>query len=383
MLRVTKCRPPRLATAAATLVAALASGCLGHFYEIPRAELERLVQTPPQERGQSVYAIQQFTTAPEPEPAPDWEPPEGTPPPGYAYSETGYWVPYFYLRYGGPMYRPRRPSYLGGSVHAATPVKGSQPATPAPVKKAAAALAEEGAAKLVAAAIVVGMVAGVGMAVSEGARYEGTVAVHPQHPVHLWHPGGGHSVVPLDELSAGHLQTTQTAVLAGREGAGMWLLDRAPLNRQGFTYQFAAGGDSLALPAWRLVHGPGFHFALGYFPSRQLGLLADTRLAAGSDASGSFHHIRLGLEGQWYPLALWRLHLGAFAGAGQSWSGSEGPALPTTDSARPYVSFGGLAELDLTTRLALTFRWGLDFLPVAGPDTPRLASSWLVGLAVY
>lgn len=364
------------------LAAALASGCLGHFYEIPRSELERLVRTPPQERGQRIHAVQQFSTEPEPEPAPAWYPPAGQPPQGYSYGVSGYWVPSVYLDYGSPVYEPPPVSYQGGA-HAASPVGGST-STPAPADKGASVGSGKVGAELVAVAIVVGTVVGVGLAVTEGARYEGQVAVHPQHPVHLWHQGGAQSIVPLDELSDEHLRTSTTAVLAGQEGAGMWLLGRAPLDRKGFSYQFAAGGDSLALPGWSVVRSPGYRFALGYFPAKKLGILVDTRLQVGSDGATSVHQVRLGLEGQWYPLALGRLHLGAFAGAGQSWSGSSGPTLPTTSSEWTYVSLGGLAEVELTTRLALTFRVGGDWLPVvAGADTPRFTNSWLVGLAVY
>ncbi|HYO66226.1 MAG TPA: hypothetical protein VEU33_09105, partial [Archangium sp.] len=51
-----------------TLIAVLTSGCLGHYYEIPRRELERLAHEPPEARGQTVYAVQQFSTDAEPAP---------------------------------------------------------------------------------------------------------------------------------------------------------------------------------------------------------------------------------------------------------------------------------------------------------------------------
>ena len=79
-----------------TLTGMLTSGCLGHYYELSRPELERLVRPPPQERGQGIYGLQQFSTAPEPEPAPPWPAPEGMPPEGYQPEVTsGYWIPNF------------------------------------------------------------------------------------------------------------------------------------------------------------------------------------------------------------------------------------------------------------------------------------------------
>jgi hypothetical protein len=132
------------------------------------------------------------------------------------------------------------------------------------------------------------------------------------------------------------------------------------------------------------LSGFGFHFALGYFPSRKFGLLADTRLQfSGEEASGSYYNVRLGAEAQWYPVQLWRLHLGAFGGGGQALWASAGGNLPNTQVGGPYLSFGGLAELELTTRLGLTFRWGEDWLPTASASTPHLTNAWSMGLAIY
>ncbi|HEY0093230.1 MAG TPA: hypothetical protein VGB96_02850, partial [Archangium sp.] len=180
-----------------------------------------------------------------------------------------------------------------------------------------------------------------------------------------------------------HLRDVERATLSGREGAGMWLRGAAPLNRAGFSYQFGAGEDRLALPGGYNPRSLGFRFALGYYPVKQFGLLADSRLQTGESDGGGFYNVRLGLEAQWYPLALWRLHLGPFVGGGQSWSASAGGGLPTTSGTRPYVSFGAIAELELATRLGLTFRWNQDYLPTATTDTRSFISSWSVGLSVY
>lgn len=377
-------RPSRLHVLV-TLLAVLSSGCLGHFYEVPRTELERLVMKPPQERGQDVYAVQQFTVADEPEPTPAWAPPDGAPPPGYSVNSYGYWVPDLYIHYGVPYYDPPV-SYAssGGSsgVHAATPVTdGSSGGSSSSSGGGGSSIGDVG--KVLAVAVVVGVVIGIVAAASEGARFDGSVAVHPHHPVHLWSRGGGQSTVPLDELTFDDLRSVDRAVLSGHEGAGMWLRDAAPLNRKGFTYQFGAGNDSFALPGRLTWRSAGFNFGFGYFPSRKLGLLAHTRIQLGDDESKSFYNARLGLEAQWYPISLWRLHLGPFVGGGQSWAVSAGATMPTMSAQRPYVSFGGLAEFELTTRLGLTFRWTEDWLPTVGADTRALNQSWSVGLAIY
>lgn len=362
-----------------TLLAVVASGCLGHLYEVPRSELERLVQVSPEERSHSVYAVQQFSTASEPEPASAWEAPRGEPPPGYSTSIHGFWVPTYYIDYGPPVRVPRAPVVPVDNVHEATPIGAPEP--PDDVDVPSLGSAKDGGV-LLAAAIVAGVAIGVGLAASEGARFEGEVAVHPQHPVHLIHRGGGQSTVPLNELTAEHVRNSSRAVLNAYEGAGLWLREAAPLNRAGFSYQFGAGNDVLALPGW-IQRGAGFRFALGYYPSKQFGLLVDSRLMSGNDGLSSFNNVRLGGEAQWYPLALWRLHLGGFAGAGQSWYGSTGLGLPETDGARPYLAFGGLAEFELTTRLGLTFRWTQDWLFPTPRLPPSFVGSWTVGLAVY
>lgn len=361
-----------------TLVAMLTSGCLGHYYEIPRAELERLAHEHPKARGENVYAVQQFTTAAEPEPAPPWYPPPGEPPPGYSMGLHGYWVPDFYVEFGMPYYLPPEPPQ--GFVHGASPATGT-------VSGGGSGGGSGGSIgdmdRLVVVLVVVGIVVGIVLAATEGVRYEGSVAVHPEHPVHLWHRDGTQSIVRLDELTPEHLRDVSSATLSGREGAGMWLRGAAPLNREGFSYQFGAGDDQLALPGGRSPRGLGFRFGLGYFPTKTFGILTDTRLQSNEAHGGSFYNVRLGLEAQWYPISLWRLHLGPFVGGGQSWFASEGGALPTTSGQRPYVSAGVLAELELTTRLGLTFRWGQDWLPSTRGDTPHFSHAWSVGFAVY
>ncbi|HEX8441508.1 hypothetical protein, partial [Archangium sp.] len=314
-------------------------------------------------------------------------PPEGAPPPGYSVNSYGYWVPDLYIHYGAPYYDP--PIYSVSSrgtsgVHEATPVTEASSTPPVSSGGGSSSIGDiKGVDKLLVVAIVVGVGVGIAVAASEGARFEGSVAVHPHHPVHLYNHSGGQRIVPLDELTFDDLRNVERAALSGHEGAGLWLRDAAPLNRKGFTYQFGAGNDSFALPGRLTWRSAGFHFALGYFPSRKLGLLAHSRIQLGDDQSKSFYNTRLGLEAQWYPLSLWRLHLGPFVGGGQSWAASAGATMPAMSGKRPYVSFGALAEFELATRLGLTFRWTEDWLPTVGGDTRALNHSWSVGLAIY
>jgi len=301
-------------------------------------------------------------------------------------------VPSFYLdQYGLPYYEP--PAYqppplssfhVSSGIHGSSPVPGGSSGGSTSSGSSGGSLGNiQGLDRLFVLVVVVGVVVGITLAAVEGSRYEGSVAVHPHHPLHLLDVRGEQRIVPLDELTPGDLQHLSEATLSGEEGAGMWLTGSAPLNRQGFSYQFGVGNDSLALPHGQRLRDTGYRFALGYYPVRRFGLLADMRLQFDSDATQGFHNTRLGLEAQWYPLSLWRLHLGPFVGAGRAWSATEGGALPSTEVSRPYVSFGGLAELEVTTRLGLTFRWTQDWLPNGRPELAGFVHSWSLGLAIY
>lgn len=389
MVRDTHPRAPRRALrlpALAALVGMLTSGCLGHYYEVSRPEMERLVQTPPEQRGQNVYALQQFSTADEPEPLPAWPTPEGEPPPGYTTGVySSYWIPNFYVGYGEPAYHAPAPPAVpptAASAHSATPV-GKASSSGGSHSSGGSVGNLNGVDKLLVAAIVVGVAVGVALAVTEGLRYEGTLAVHPHHPVHLWYRNAQYTTIALDELRQEDLRGLERATLAGPEGAGMWLREAAPLNRQGFSYQLGMGNDNLALPGHQNERGAGFRFALGYYPTQKFGLLLDSRIQLRDTTDSSLYNVRLGLEAQWYPLVLWRLHLGPFVGGGQTWSATGGAGLPSTQGPRPYVAFGALAEFALTTRLGLVARWNEDWLPTAGASTQRLNDSWSVGFAIY
>jgi hypothetical protein len=367
-------------------IAVLTSGCLGHLYEIPRPELERLARTSPEQRGRDVYAVQQFSIAEEPEPAPVFSYPVGEPPPGYSTTVYGHWVPSFYVEYGEPAYQPPPAAHPASpAVHDAVPATGvTSPDVSSTASSGASSLGSiKGADKLLVAAVVVGVAVGVALAASEGARYEGRVAVHPRHPVHLKYGNGARRTVALDELTSEHLRGIDSAAVSGHEGAGLWLRGAAPLNRAGFSYQFGFGNDTLALPGSRNHQSTGFRFALGYYPLRQLGILGESRVQRGDEGGNGFYNVRLGLEAQWYPLELWRLYLGAYAGGGRAFSASAGATMPVTNVEQPYVSFGALAEFEVSTRLGLTFRWGQEWMPDARADTHRLVTAWSVGLAVY
>ncbi len=368
-----------------TLVLACAglSGCLGGTYEIPRDEAERLLQVPPAERGQRVHAVQRFVTATEVTAAEPLPPPAPYPTgagygPGYPYGGGGYGLYGPYLQWGTPYYQPVGSSASRTSVGTGQPDNNS--ARSPSIPRTGGGSKDGGA--VVAAAIVAGVAIGVGLALSEGARYDGDVAVHPHHPVHLLRSDGAQYVRGLDELTPEDLQGPVKPILVGQEGAGLWLRGRAPLARTGFTFQFGAGQDNLMLPGKKLESGLGWRFAGGYFLNQWTGLTLESRIQRADNGDDSYHQVRLGVELQFMPIALWRLHLGGFAGVGRNLFASAGTNLPATDGVRTYTAFGAQVEVDLTTRLGLTWRY-CEEMATGSADLVRMAPSWLIGLAVY
>jgi len=360
------------------MCALLASGCLAPSYEIPRTELERLTRVEPARRGESVRAVQRFATADEPPPAASWPGARQSQSQGGQHGPGFYYWPDVYLGYGTPYYASRSRSH----VHTSHP----DAKLGAPTPSGVAIPSGKGGGKSDLAAVVVGAVAvgvgvGVALAASEGARYDGWVAVHPRHPIHLIGPNNRHEVVPLDELGSQHLGDDRSAVLVGHEGGGLWLRGRAPLDREGGTYRVGYGRYGQALDRTLDLNGNGIDLAIGYFPSQYVGFLVSNSLILGQGFGGEFHSVRAGLEVQWLPLQLWSLHLGGYGHGGIDWFSSGGGSLPEADGNRPWFGGGALAEVDLTTRLALTMRYGWLRLPTL--RTEIWPTAFTVGLAIY
>lgn len=377
---------PGLRLLTGLLVASLASGCLSNTYEIPHDEVQRLTRTPPAERGQKVRAVQRFETSRQPPDAAPWPrpPAEAGPPPQGAPGVVYYPVPHLYLGWGSPYYAPAyRSPYYEDRLYGPGTLYGAPSSGPLSPAKSQAKADRDSIVGYMAAALVIAAAVGVGLAVSEGARYDGYVAVHPHHPVHILRPDDQHSQVALDELRADQVGPHDIVVLRGTEGTGMWLRGRAPLSRQGVAYRFGFGYFNVPLRQGYVPAAGGGEVGLGYFPTQWGGVLANVGLAYGENFDGDYLSLRTGLEGQWYPIQLWRVHLGGFLGGGSDLTKAGGGELPETDKSAPYVDFGGLLEVDLTTRLAFTFRYGMHWLPTSEELRDDMVPWLTLGLTVY
>jgi len=316
----------------AVAAALLASGCLSTTHVIPRGELEALARRPPEARGQRVRVLQGFEGDDEPPPAPA----------------------------------------VGSNTSVVVGVSVPLP-VPGPAIGHGGGL---GSAKAEKARwwLVVAAVTAVGLAATEGARYDGWVALHPMHPVHLYGPGGEYAWRPLAQIDPQTAAWARKAFV--REGEGPWTrLARAPLDRRGLTYSMLVG--VARLPSADGSEDRGFlgHIQVGGFPGQGVGVLLDVAMGWRATASGrTVYDTRTAGELELLPVQAGILHLGAFGQAGFATRFEDG--LKSGDNS---VLFGGgaLLQLELTTRLAVTGRAGVSFVH------DESASEITVGVSIY
>jgi hypothetical protein len=223
--------------------------------------------------------------------------------------------------------------------------------------------------------IVLATIAAVGLAVTEGARYDGWAELHPMHPVHLFGPHGEYTWMPLAHIDPQTAGWARRAVVRPSEGP-MRRLGRAPLNRVGFNYSMLMGVGEL--PS---AHGDeelGFlsHIQFGYFPVQLVGIVADIALGWRDNQFGDrLFDSRYAAELQILPLAAGKLHGGGYAQLGMSARFEDGVGADRRTST--VRGAGALLQLELTTRLTLTARAGLTALH------NHTSSELTFGMSVY
>jgi hypothetical protein len=228
--------------------------------------------------------------------------------------------------------------------------------------------------------VAVAVLAAAGLAVTEGVRYDGAVRMLAGQPVHLKDAAGDERVVALGDLVPADAAQSVSAEVMDDEGWGLLRIERRPLDRQGFAFKVDVGSLQ-SLCACYSAAGFGSNIQFGYFPHRRLGLLANLSLGGGSDALGkTFQRHSISGEAQWFPLDLWRLHLGTFAHGGVQLA--KETDVPSRNG--PAFGAGLILEIALTTRLALMARGDWTTARTA-PDSSGWADTFLVtgGLAIY
>jgi len=381
------------------------SGCLSNEYVISKSELARLAKLPPEQRGQNVQLVQNIgdrraeaidTTQPPPPQQQDYAQGQdyGPQPEGYVEEGPNAGVAVVMVAPFPPLvpplpgpgfgpgvgHGPRGP--VGGVPGRAPPTAPRRPSTPSKGGKIGSGSGSgSGGGKddLVALLIVVAVLATVGMVATEGARYDGSVAMYPWQPVHLKDANGAEREVPLAQITPADVASASQAMVMDDEGWGVMRLGRRPLAHQGFAFKMDLGG---LYASTSTLSGSGFgtNIQFGYFPHRSFGLLGTWAFADGSDANGdSFYRNNLALEAQVFPVSIWRLHLGGFGHGGVQYADD------AIGGTRHGAGFGGglILELALTTRLALTVRADYTSAHVAPGGGWAGTEMFTAGVAIY
>ncbi len=386
----------------------LAVGCTSNEYVIPHEELARLAATPPPERGARVRVVQdlgerrndpvQMTVEPSPpQLVTDEESPADDGVGDGADGDVRGDLP-------GDRRRPdrRRGDSINGSGGGSSSSPGratSQTGRAAPgstrgpggsggggrgtsgghIGGGGGGGGGNGDAVLVVIIVVVAVVVAIGLVSSEGVRFDGYVAMSPEQPVHLRAANGQQTTIPVADLSPGWVAGTVEAKVMDDEGFGLRRLERLPLDRRGATFKLDSGTIAFDFAGVTLA-GPAMNVQAGYFFTRKVGLLANLGLGGGAAAGGLVPRHALGLELQAFPLAWGRVHLGAYGNGGMAITEVLVGPTPTYVNG-PSVGSGALAELDLTSRLALTLRAGGSLAKLDQVWTP--AGQLTAGVAVY
>jgi len=366
-----------------TLFTLLASasmfGCLSESYVIPDSELARVAKLPVEKRGKTVRVVQRWAS--------DAEPSEEATSRRQDYdsnasfdvgTHVSFRLSHHHHSHWNQSWRPvhvhRSVNPIGAPRTAtAPPPRGaSQPATVNPTSSSGgSSLNVDGDQALVALVVLVA---------TEGMRYDGWMQLDRDQPIHLMRDDGSEEVVYLSELGPQHIGLGD-AVITENEG-GTYRVQRAPLWREGAAWRMEVGGMQVPTPDGEFPTSLGVSMGLGYFPLQQLGFLLTSSFAWGEQAGGDFLGIQYGLEADFIPLQLWRLHAGIYGIGGMGFYEAEGGQLPTESFHEPVLEVGGIGEFDLTTRLAFQGKVGVRFQQ---HDSEFLPAMWLItgGLSVY
>jgi hypothetical protein len=339
-------------------------GCLSQSYEVSVAELERLTELPAEERGERVQVTQQTSLGSEVSAAPA----------ARLSSDADLLLLRVDDERGNPSERRRRRRSHDARVEVVDDDDAADALATAVVVVAAAAVA----------AVTVGA--------TEGARFDGWMEVPEAHPVLLVGDGGVRRWKRLETMTSADLRSVDHAVLPDFAG-DLRRLERRRLDRVGFVYQLELGAEPAPVELSSLaVSGRG---GLGFMPDQRYGFLlgAAFSTARGNEASGrdsstlSFDH-RVFLQAEAWPVSAGRWHLGPYVELGYAWALVDDP-LGNRAAEGPMLALGAAVQVECTTRLALTLRGGVAWLPSIDPSATlasggyRLSPALTLGLGIY
>ncbi len=352
-------------------------GCLSNSYYIERDELQRLSSLPPESRWQSVRAVQRIGGDDNP-PVDDSAVVGPSEPSGSVYVSTVVIDSHHHHHHYPPRRTVVRPvAEVGGSVSGGSvsryPVSSSPVSSTPSVKKGNG---DPAAAAMVAAAVVVGAGAGFVLAGSEGARYDGWVAVNPDEPLHLQLPGGRTTPVALSALSPADLATAEGATIYEGDRERFPKLGRAPLDRAGFTLSTALHMGGMAQLDRAPATGFGGYLLLGGNIANVVTLGLGATIDSGLDSPRSLLTATVAPEVEIFPIR----YVGLYGAAG--WAFRNTGFDYGTRADEGWLMRGGiLGELPLTTRLALQARVGAS--KQFFPEKSSITMEGQLGIAIY
>src|SRR5262249_31986964 len=204
--------------------------------------------------------------------------------------------------------------------------------------------------------LVVAAIAAVALVFTEGLRYDGYVQLNPMHPIHLFGANGEWTWGPLRQLDQEATSWGGEAFI--RPWEGPWTeLERAPLDRVGFTYNLLLGTGEVTGAEGTRRAGFLSHIELGYFPHQMFGILLDIGLGWRTDSTfNDIFQSRWALEFQALPLVARPIHGGLWAEIGGATrpEGFNYPGVTGAHSPAPFpLAGGGVCPRQLTPRPAL------------------------------
>lgn len=336
----------------------LVTGCATSTYKIPAHELERLAQQPPDTRASRVRVQQELGDAD-----------VGAPQPVTAETQIVFFP---HINVYGPYERRRH--YNTGSSWGGTNGGIGSPSG----RGGSSGLKLNGGGDGKAAAIVVLVVAAVALvavAAVEGSRFDGYAQLHPMHPVYLVGRDGGRVVMPLAWIDPMTAQWAKYGLV--RRNEGPWNeLERAPLDREGWNYSMFGGIGTFESADGTKDNGTATTIQLGYFPTHPVGIVGSIFFGwRQNSVNETLFESRYTLELQGYPVHTGPLQLGGYLGVGAAYRFEDG--IDGGNAGSSALIGGGMLQLDVNTRIAITARMGLT-----RAHGERMTDA-MIGLSVY
>ena len=418
--------------------APLATGCLSNEYVIPSEELWRLTTIPPEVRGQQVRVVQDLGSRrsdavptdganwpndqpwPQPPPPPQeerrdtdvglhgnvniWIDGPHHPVPGVR-SAIGTPQPIGRATASGGSWRGTPPS--GGGISGGSGWRGSPggggggggwQGVPAPSGGGSSGGGGSGKwdmgggggggggeAMVVLAVVLaaIAVIAGVSLAASEGARFDGLAQMSPWQPVHLKQRRGDELVIALGDLTPVAIAGAVEAKVMDDEGYGIRELRHLPIARRWQpTFKLDAGSMTFSRSG-HVQSGIIANMQFGLFVRPWLGLLLTAGVGgAGDEFGATITRHNFGFELQSLSVPLGPVRLGPYFNIGSTAIASTATG---SGDAEWGKSLGGgiLTEVEVTGRMALTLRIGANQALFANSGTSSAAATITGGIAVY